>query len=316
MLKQSFQILTGILVFIIIFIPTTYFAVYFFVKSEKSVIIPDVSGKEIIYVLELLSDIGLNIKVEGKDYHSSIPKNYVIYQDPRPGTEVKAGRDVSIILSKGSKWFKLPDIRGMRMEKAQVILDKHFLCSGEISQIYHPYYESGMIVSHFPEPGNSVTHNSCIHMLVSRGNIKQKFQMPDFTGVNLEHALMILNQIEIAPVSIEYATDNQWPENRIIDQNPPYGYLLTKEEPVHLTVNRQNQDDLFQKGGVSFYTYNVPNGFLQKHVLIRLNVFGVTIHVHDDFVRPAKAINLIIPNDCDASIYVYLDEELVDSKIY
>ncbi|KPA19239.1 PASTA domain-containing protein [Candidatus Magnetomorum sp. HK-1] len=316
MLNKFIQIIIILTAFIVVFISTTYLSVYFFVKSEKSVIIPDVSGKDIIYVLELLSDNGLNTKVEGTEYHSSIPKNHVIYQDPKPGNEVKVGRDVSIILSKGSKWLKLPDIRGLSVEKAQVMLDSHHLCRGEITRIFHPYFDSDMIIDQYPAPGKSITHNACINFLVSRGNRHRLYQMPDFTGVSLENVLMVLNKIDIKPVSIKYANDFQWPENRVIDQKPEFGCAITKDEPVFLTVNRRaNSDDTLQ-GGVSLYIYTVPNGFLKKHILIRLNIFGVTIHVYDDFTRPSENIYVIIPNDCDASVFVYQDEELVDSKLY
>ncbi|ETR74392.1 MAG: PASTA domain-containing protein [Candidatus Magnetoglobus multicellularis str. Araruama] len=316
MFRQSIQIIIGLIVFVIIFILTTYFSVYIFVKTEKYVIIPDVTGKDIIYVLELLSDNRLNTKVDGTEYHSTIPKNHVIYQDPKPGSEVKEGRDVSIVLSKGSKWLRLPDIRGMPIEKAQIVLDQHRLCRGEITRIYHPQFVSGMIIYQFPEPGSYITNIACIDILVSRGHRSTLYQMPDFIGVSIEEALMMLSTINIQPFSIKYASDNQWPENRIIEQKPAFGYAITKEEPVYLTVNRKNLKIGDSKGGISLYVYSVPNGFLQKHVLIRLNIFGVTIHVHDDFIRPAKKIYVLIPNDCDASVFVYQDETLVDSKIF
>jgi len=316
MLKQSIQIVTGLIAFLVVFIVTTYFSVYVFVKTEKTIIIPDLSGKDIIYVLELLSDNQLNTKVEGTEYHSTIPKNHVIYQEPKPGTEVKTGRDVSIILSKGSKWLTLPDLRGMSTEKAQVILDKNRLCRGVITKIYHANFNNEVIVSHYPEAGSNVTRNTCINMLVSRGNRSKHYQMPDFTGISLEETLMVLSQINIHPLSVDYISNDQWPENRILKQKPEFGYAITKDEAVYLTVNRKPQQTSQRKGGVSLYVYTVPNGFLQKYVLIRLNIFGVTIHAFDDFLKPAQKVYLIIPNDCDASVFVYQDDELVDSKIY
>jgi serine/threonine-protein kinase len=316
MLKQSIQITIGLITFIVVFISTTFISVSLFVKSEKKIIIPDVSGKDIIYVLELLSENQLNTKVEGTEYHSSIPKNYVIYQYPKPGTEVKIGRDVSIVLSKGSKWLKIPDLRGVSIEKALILLDKNRLCRGVTTKVYHAYIDNDIIVSQYPEAGSNVTRNTCINLLVSRGNRNKIYQMPDFSGVSLEECLMTLSQINIQPLAVQYQSDDQWPENRILKQKPVFGYAITKDEPVYLTINRKKQNKTIVKSGVSLFVYTVPNGFLQKHVLIRLNIFGVTIHVFDDFLRPAHKVHIIIPNSCDASVYVYQDEELVDSKFY
>jgi serine/threonine-protein kinase len=316
MLKQSIQITIGLITFIVVFISTTYFSVYLFVKNEKKIIIPDVSGKDIIYVLELLSENQLNTKVEGTEYHSTIPKNHVIYQYPKPGTEVKNGRDVSIVLSKGSKWLMLPDLSGVSTEKAQILLDKNRLCRGMITQIYHTDFDNDIIVSHYPEAGSKVTRNTCINLLISRGNRNKKYQMPDFTGISLEETLMVLSKINIQPLSVQYTSDNQWPENRILKQKPVYGYAITKDEPVYLTVNRKKQIKFNNKSGVSLFVFTVPNGFLQKYILVRLNIFGVTIHVYDDFLRPAHKVHIVIPNGCDASVFVYQDDELVESKFY
>ena len=316
MLKQFIQITIGLLTFIIVFVSTTYFSVYLFVKTEKKIIVPDVSGKDIIYVLELMSENKLNTKVEGTEYHSTIPKNHVIYQYPKPGTEVKVGRYITIVLSKGSKWLDLPDLSGMNIDKAQIELDKLRLCSGVITKIYHANSLNDIIVSHYPEAGTYVTRHTCINLLVSRGNRSKNYLMPDFTGISLEETLMGLSLINVQPLSIKYTTDDQWPENRILDQKPGAGYALTKDDAVYLTVNRKSQKISQRKGGVSLYVYTVPIGFLQKYVLIRLNIFGVTIHVYDDFLRPSQKVYAIIPNDCEASVFVYQDDELVDSKIY
>jgi serine/threonine-protein kinase len=316
MLKQSIQITIGLITFIVVFIFTTYFSVYVFVKNEKKIIIPDVSGKDIIYVLELLSENQLNTKVEGTEYHLSIPKNHVIYQYPKPGTEVKNGRDVSIVLSKGSKWLLLPEISGMSIEKAKILLDKNRLCLGVITKVYHSSFDNDIIVSHYPEAGSKVTRNTCINMLVSRGNQNKKYQMPDFTGISLEETLTVLSKINIEPLSVQYKSNDQWPENRILKQKPVYGYAITKDEPIYLTVNRKKQIKSHINSGVSLFVYTVPNGFLQKYILVRLNIFGVTIHVCDDFLRPAHKVYIVIPNGCDASVFVYQDEELVYSKLY
>jgi serine/threonine-protein kinase len=316
MVRQSIHIISGLIIFIAVFITTTYFSVYFFVKNEQNVVIPDIYGEDIIYVLELLSDNGLNIRVEGTEYHSSIPKNHVIHQSPKPGSEVKFGRDVTVILSKGSKWLNLPDFFGKSIEKAQVILDSHHLCRGEISQVFHPIYEKGLIIAQYPEPGTKVVHNSCINFLVSKGIRHSLYQMPDFLGISFERSLITLNKIDIKPVSINYASDAMWPENRVIDQIPSYGSAITNNEPVIITVNRKGQTLNTFKEGLSLFTYTVPIGILKRHILVRLNIFSVTIHVYDDFYKPSDQLFVFVPNNCEASVFVYQDEELVESKFF
>jgi len=46
---------------------------------------------------------GLSINMTEEEYHDTIPKGYIISQDPPPGTEVKKGDTVNVIISKGKE---------------------------------------------------------------------------------------------------------------------------------------------------------------------------------------------------------------------
>lgn len=43
------------------------------IKSEESVIIPELMGKDVVYALELLGDLGLNTKVKGSEWAALHP---------------------------------------------------------------------------------------------------------------------------------------------------------------------------------------------------------------------------------------------------
>ena len=66
-----------------------YFTLKAIVRSNDVVIVPDLEGKDVVYALELLTDLGLNTKVSGYEFRNDIAKNHVAYQDPKPGAEVK-----------------------------------------------------------------------------------------------------------------------------------------------------------------------------------------------------------------------------------
>jgi serine/threonine-protein kinase len=109
---------------------SAFFVLTLMIKSEDTVIIPKVTGKDVIYALEILSDLGLNTKVKGSEYNDNIPKNHIIFQDPEPGSEIKKGRDVKIILSKGAKEALTPNLKGLTIDQARIILEENELCPG------------------------------------------------------------------------------------------------------------------------------------------------------------------------------------------
>ena len=96
---------------------SAYLTLTLIIKSEDTVVVPYLVGKDVVYVLELLTDLGLNTKVKGSEYSADVPKNNVIFQEPAPGAEIKKGRDVRIIISKGPKSILMPNIKGLSVQE-------------------------------------------------------------------------------------------------------------------------------------------------------------------------------------------------------
>ncbi|MCG2757790.1 MAG: PASTA domain-containing protein, partial [Desulfobacteraceae bacterium] len=68
---------------------SAYLTLTFIIKSENKVVVPDLVGKDVVLILEMLSDLGLNTKIKGSEYSDNVPKNHVIFQEPEPGSEIK-----------------------------------------------------------------------------------------------------------------------------------------------------------------------------------------------------------------------------------
>ncbi|MDY6950788.1 MAG: PASTA domain-containing protein, partial [Thermodesulfobacteriota bacterium] len=113
-----------------------YLTLRFIVRSEDVVVVPDLGGKDVVYALELLTDLGLNIKISAFVYRADIPKNHVAYQDPIPGAEVKKDRDIRIVLSKGPENVLLPNVVGMDIREAHIIMEENGLTEGVVSKTY------------------------------------------------------------------------------------------------------------------------------------------------------------------------------------
>ncbi|MBW2195361.1 MAG: PASTA domain-containing protein, partial [Deltaproteobacteria bacterium] len=87
-MKRFFKIGAFFSLFGIIVAVAAYATLKLIVKSEDVVIVPDLVGKDVVYSLELLTDLGLNTKVSAYEYNADIPKNHVTYQEPGPGAEI------------------------------------------------------------------------------------------------------------------------------------------------------------------------------------------------------------------------------------
>ncbi len=70
--------------------------------TEKTVAVPAVAGYDYNLALQRLSNVNLKVTYTS-EYSDNVSENCVIRQTPDPGTEVKEGTEVKLVLSKGKE---------------------------------------------------------------------------------------------------------------------------------------------------------------------------------------------------------------------
>ena len=147
MISRILKIASFFIIFTLVAGASAYLTLSLIIKSEDTVVVPNLEGKDVVYVLEFLTDLGLNTKVKGSEYSPHVPKNHVIFQEPDPGAEIKIGRDIRIILSKGTRSILMPNLKGLSIQQARIILEENNLCQGEISSTYSGHLKKDEIIA-------------------------------------------------------------------------------------------------------------------------------------------------------------------------
>jgi len=320
MISRVLKITVLVFVFILIVGASAYLTLTLIIKSEDTVIVPDLAGKNIVYALELLTDLGLNTKIEGSEYSSEMPKNNVIFQEPEPGSEIKKGRDVRIIISKGPKSILMPNLEKLPVQQARIILEENSLCQGQISSTYSNRIKKDSVIVQVPYAGKMITRNECVNLLVSIGVRPQEYKMPDLKGRFLDSAIPLIENSNLILGKIKSVFYKDKPINTIIDQVPLSGYFVTEGETVELVINRKpgrkGNGYLAGSSGGSFFRYRVNDGFLKRHIRVVLNSFGVSNTIFDEFIQPGEEIWLIIPNNNNTTVFLYEDDKLIKTRVY
>jgi len=320
MISRALKIAILFFVFILIVGASAYLTLTMIVKSEDTVIVPDLAGKNVVYVLELLTDLGLNTKVDGLEYSADMPKNNVIFQDPEPGSEIKKGRDVRIIISKGPKSILMPNLEKLPVQQARIILEENSLCQRQISSTYSNHIKKDSIIAQVPLAGTTITRDECVNLLVSIGIRPQAYKMPDLEGRSLDGAIPLIESSNLTLGKIKSVFFKDRPLNTIISQEPLSGYFVTEGGSVDLVINRKpgqkGHGYLDRSTGGSFFRYRVKDGFLKRHIRVVLNSFGVSNTILDEFIQPGKEIWLIIPNNNYTTVFLYEDDILIKTQVY
>ena len=299
---------------------SAYLTLTLIIKSEDTVIVPNLEGKNVVYALELLTELELNTKVKGSEYTSDIPKNHVVFQEPQPGSEIKKGRDVKIIISKGPKTVSMPNLIALSVQQANIILEENDMCQGELSRTYNTEVEKDRIIAQVPSAGTVIARGACIDLLVSKGARPSAFKMPDLAGLTLEDALQSIEKVNLTIGELKSAYQKSKPRNIIVEQEPVSGQRVIIGSAVSLLINREPQKQrsgqLYGQSAGSLFSYRLDNGFLNRRIRVSLNRDGFTNDLFDDFVKAGEEIWLLIPRDKEATLFLYENDRLIQTQTY
>lgn len=317
MIRTLLKYLAVLMVFGMIAGLSAFLTMSWIVKGEDTVVVPELVGKDAIGVLEFLTDLGLNIKVYGSEYHETIPKNHIIHQKPEPGEMIKKGRDISLIISKGTQQMTLPDLAGRNLAQVRIILEENGLLPGARTTVFHPDTRYDGIIAQNPLPGTTVDRGSRVDLLVSAGKRPEAFEMPDLRGAYLDEAVLVLEKYKLFLDGATTVYDKSKPINTVIGQAPPAGYCIEASRGISLTINR-NPDDGNRAGTdkARFFVYRIPPGFLKQQIRLEFNGYGLSVTLYDELMAPGRQIWAIIPGHAEAALLLYRNDELVATELY
>lgn len=320
MTLKIFKTTALIITFLIVVSVSAYLTLTLIIKSEDTVVVPDLVGKNAVYVLELLTGLGLNTKVKGFEYSADVPKNHVILQEPDPGTEIKRARDVRIVLSKGSKSILMPNLKGLSIQQARIVLEENGLCQGVISTTYSINIRKDDILAQGPSAGSLITRDECVNLLVSMGIRPQSYMMPNLIGLSLDDAIPLIESSNLLLGELKSLVQEDKPFNIIVDQDPLFGHRVTESSIVSLVINRTpgREDREYFDGppGGGLFRYRLENGFLKKRIRVRLNSFGISVDLINGLMKPGQEVWLLIPKTNNTSVFLYEDGELVKTQVF
>ncbi|MFZ5564817.1 MAG: PASTA domain-containing protein, partial [Thermodesulfobacteriota bacterium] len=231
---------------------SVYLTFTLLVASGETVVVPDITGQNVAYGLEVLTGLGLDSRVKASDYSSDVPKYHVIRQDPEPGERIKKGRSVSIIISKGKKEVFIPDLREMTTDQARIVLEENGLVIGMLSETHAPDVQAGAVLAQHPAPGVMVVRESAVDLLVGLGQRPAAWVMPDLTGFSLAGAIDRIGKMGLPAGEIRFDAREDAPTDTIVGQSPAPGARVMENNRVDLVINRPDSGEgtrLLQGGG-------------------------------------------------------------------
>ena len=192
--------------------------------------VPKVNGLTPEEASTALIDAKLQPGAITEEYDSIIAAGKVISSDPPDGEEVKPGTVVNLVVSKGPKPVKLPNLAGTPVEEAKIQLEGEGLVV-TTTEDYSSEYAVGEVISSTPGKGEKVAVGSTVALVVSKGpppvEVPYLIDMPRQEAIDTLAYLGFNVEVNEPPV---IALD------RVILQDPASGTMLPFGSTVTITV--------------------------------------------------------------------------------
>ncbi len=216
------------------------FAVVALLLRQEEVRVPELAGQDIVSVIELVRQQGLELKVDRREPHPTIPRDTVISQMPSPGSGIKKGRMVRVVVSQGPSELLAPKLVGENFRKADITIRQAGFMPGEISRVPSDSVERDIVIAQDPEAGSPLEKSGTLSMLVSAGKKTELLIMPKLTGKRPEEALRIVGRMELQHrVVVRASGDKPVTEARVVvGQKPGAGYPVSADATVDIVVNK------------------------------------------------------------------------------
>lgn len=177
MWRKIFAFIIAVLIFAILVavgaFGTNLFMKYF-VGHNKNVVVPKLLKLDLLSAQVIARKNNFYVSVERMEYSKSVENGRVISQNPRAGMSVKKFRTISVIISKGSKTVRVPQLDNLTLPIAENKLENLGLEVGKISRRFNSRITKNRVISTQPRTDEPVELGTKIDIVISLGKFQSQ----------------------------------------------------------------------------------------------------------------------------------------------
>ena len=242
----KFLIAFGIvsLAIIIIF---DWFIMPSYVRQDKTLIVTDITGKNLNRALIELETEGYKGVVYDTVYTADVTPQTVVDQYPVAGAKVKPGRTIRLKISRSEKLIIVPNLVGQSRRSVEIALQQIGLRIDTVYTEFNPDYPKGTVAWQFPKSGDHIKKGMGLQITVSQGLPPDFFQVPQLFGMSMQNAKDLLTKARLKVGKISYQQNEDLVPYTVLDQSIAPGTVLNQTIQVDLVVSILDLKDIFDK---------------------------------------------------------------------
>ena len=321
------KILLIILACILIFVGTMA-ATIFISKANrpKEVQIPDLVGKTIEQVEQLVQEAGLKYEVTEETYSKTVAEGLVISQDPKYKANYTVLEDstVKVVISKGIELATVPKVAGEKKDSAVTMLENAGL-KPEIVEEHNDNIEAGIVIRQEPEANEEVAKDSNVKIFVSLGT--DKIAVPSVVGKTEADAKTEIENAGLK-VNVKYEENSAKSNGVVLKQEAEAGSMVAKDTTITIYVNKLPE---IKTGTVNVNVKSLTGGYKEPEkpagnttnstdtttikktaeVMVKVNDDTIYKEEHD---KNEEKVSVKVEGIGNVTIKVYIDGVLKTTK--
>jgi beta-lactam-binding protein with PASTA domain len=208
-----------------------------YVVDVPSIRVPNLQGLSVPKAAIRLEKSGLGLAIGDSLHHETIPSYAVVDQDPAVGHRVKRGRRIVVVLSKGPRYYEVPDVQRVSLREARLQLEGNQLRIGQTRYQSSASIPAGAIVGQSPASGVQLARGSAIDLQISSGPPDIPKRVPNLIGLAIEVVEDSLRKYEMRLGAIENRIDNQQPVGTVLAQDPDHQQRVRRQSRIDLVLS-------------------------------------------------------------------------------
>lgn len=183
---------------------------------------PKLLGVPLETAQRMTAAMGLELKVEDKLYSTQYPANAIAQQMPAPGTPMKMGQHVHVLVSLGPPQVNVPDLLGDSVRAARINAMQRGLTVGEVAVLPWPG-DPDQVVAQDPPPATTEVRTPTVNLLISGGEEPAAFLCPRFIGQPIGEVRRTLQKNGFSVGQVSSAPAPGVAPGTVLIQSPPSG---------------------------------------------------------------------------------------------
>jgi beta-lactam-binding protein with PASTA domain len=208
-------------------------------RSERRadvIVVPDWTGVSRENALAEAARLSLVLEVGEQRHDPAVAPDRIVQQEPAPGTQVRHGRTIRVVVSLGGETLTVPAVVGQPARQAELELRRTGLTPGWDARVSDARTPAGQVLDQAPGGGTLSVSGDRVHRLVSEGARAPQWVMPDLTGKTLQDAQEWITLCGFRSGAVRRVPAEGRSPGTIVGQMPLSGYPVGRRDVIELTV--------------------------------------------------------------------------------